>query len=45
MEESAEMASAVMQAAGVSETVLPSYKDEAAWFGDADLGAALDSIH
>ncbi len=34
-----EMTEAIMQAAGVSSTVLPSHEDEAAWFGDADLSA------
>lgn len=33
------MCDAVMQAAGLSDTVLPSYEDEATWFGDADPAA------
>lgn len=33
------MMAAVMQAASVSDTVLPSYEDEATWFGDADPAA------
>lgn len=30
------MTSAITEAAGVSDTVLPSYEDEAEWFGDRD---------
>ncbi|SFR46614.1 sugar kinase [Litoreibacter janthinus] len=33
------MTDAVMQAAAVSSTVLPSHEDEATWFGDADTAA------
>ncbi|MCE6967363.1 sugar kinase [Cereibacter sphaeroides] len=32
-----EMIAAISRAAAVSDTVLPSWEDEAAWFGDADL--------
>lgn len=32
----AQMTEAVMQAAAVSDTILPSHEDEATWFGDAD---------
>ncbi|MFD1797384.1 sugar kinase [Paracoccus aurantiacus] len=32
----AQMTAAVMAIAGVADTVLPSYEDEAAWFGDSD---------
>lgn len=34
--DAAEMTSAVMEMAGISDIVLPSYEDEATWFGDAD---------
>ncbi|SDZ40701.1 2-keto-3-deoxygluconate kinase [Jannaschia faecimaris] len=37
-----EMTASVMQAAGISDTVLPSHEDEAAWFGDADPAATAD---
>ncbi|SEN45069.1 2-dehydro-3-deoxygluconokinase [Loktanella fryxellensis] len=38
-DDTATMCRAVMQAAAVSDTVLPSYDDEAAWFGDTDPAA------
>ena len=37
-----EMTQAVMQAAAVSDIVLPSYDDEAQWFGDESLEATAD---
>ena len=36
------MTRAVMQAAEISDIVLPSYGDEARWFGDANPAATLD---
>jgi 2-dehydro-3-deoxygluconokinase len=36
-----EMTEAVMDAAGISDTVLPSHEDEATWFRDADPEATL----
>ena len=38
-QDTATMTRAVMQAATVSDTVLPSHEDEAEWFGDADPAA------
>ncbi|MCF7697886.1 sugar kinase [Loktanella sp. M215] len=38
-DDTATMTQAVMQAAAVSDTVLPSHEDEAAWFGDTDPAA------
>jgi 2-dehydro-3-deoxygluconokinase len=35
------MCGAVMQAAGVADIALPSFEDEARWFGDADPAATL----
>lgn len=35
------MCTAVMQAAGVADIALPSFEDEARWFGDADPAATL----
>jgi len=35
------MCAAVMQAAGVADIALPSFEDEARWFGDADPAATL----
>lgn len=35
----AQMTKAVMEAAAISDTVLPSHDDEATWFGDTDLAA------
>lgn len=37
-----EMTESVMQAAAVSDIVLPSYDDEAQWFGDENPAATLD---
>lgn len=37
-----EMTETIMQAAAVSDIALPSYEDEAAWFGDANPGATAD---
>ncbi len=34
-----EMRAVVMQAAGCADIILPSFEDEAEWFGDADLAA------
>ncbi|SMX39066.1 sugar kinase [Maliponia aquimaris] len=39
---SAEMCAAIMQGATVSDVVLPSFEDEAAYFGDADPRATAD---
>lgn len=40
-ETSAQMTSAVMQAASISNIVLPSHEDEATWFGDIDPDATV----
>ncbi|MEM1149500.1 MAG: sugar kinase [Pseudomonadota bacterium] len=37
-----EMTSNVMQAAGLADLILPSFEDEADWFGDNDPKATLD---
>lgn len=37
-----EMCAAIMQAAAESDIVLPSYEDEAEWFGDTSLAATAD---
>lgn len=37
-----EMTAQIMQAAKVSDVVLPSHEDEAEWFGDADVDATAD---
>lgn len=37
-----EMKDAIMQTASLSDIVLPSYEDEADWFGDKDLKATVD---
>ena len=37
-----DMTQAVMQAAAVSDIVLPSFEDEARWFGDTNLQATVD---
>jgi 2-dehydro-3-deoxygluconokinase len=37
-----EMTDTIMQAAAVSDIVLPSFEDEAGWFGDADPKATAD---
>lgn len=37
-----EMTETIMRAAAVSDIVLPSYEDEAAWFDDANPGATAD---
>ena len=39
---SSEMIKAVMQAAAISDIVLPSYEDEATWFCDKDLQATVN---
>lgn len=40
--DTATMTDAIMQAAAVSDVVLPSFEDEASWFGDADPAATAD---
>lgn len=42
---SAEMTDATMQGAAVSDIALPSFEDEADWFGDANPNATADRYH
>ena len=37
-----DMTQVVMKAAAISDIVLPSYEDEAKWYGDKDLSATVD---